>query len=89
MQYLNKDSYANLCMCVFLHSGPMWPFGKCGPPMCLFRGPRPNTEVYTSDKINNIENKGARERKTDKSSLKKDKGNWPKGPKVSFCLHLG
>lgn len=53
-------------------------------------GPSANVALpCVSNKINNIENKGARERKTDKSSLKKDKGNWPKGPKVSFCLHLG
>lgn len=24
-----------------------------------------------------------------KSSMKKDKDNWPRGPKVSSCLHLG
>lgn len=24
----------------------------------------------------------------DKSSLKKDKSNWSKGPKVASCLHL-
>lgn len=40
-------------------------------------------------KTNSIENKGAIDRKKDKLSLKKDKGNLPKGPKVSSCPSLG
>lgn len=81
----------NVCVCMVLHNGAMWPFSKRGPPMCLFGGPRPNTMVYTTDKKTTT-TEGMRERekgRKDKSSLKKDKGNWPKGPKVSSCLHLG
>lgn len=79
----------NVCDCTCT-VGFVRPFSKRGPPMCLFRGPRPD-KVYITDKNNKTE--GTREQKKGKRRInqdkKKDKGNWKKGPKVSSCLNLG
>lgn len=50
----------NQCVYMVLHNRAMWPFGKHGPPMCLFRGPRPNTEVYIPDKKKKKNTEGMR-----------------------------
>lgn len=78
-----------MCVCMYVHTCTTEP---CGPsatwPSHVFRDPGPNTEaiLYHWQK----KREGGREKgRKDKSSPKKDKGNWPMGPKVSSCLYLG
>lgn len=79
----------SMCVFVVLHNRTTWCLTNIWHHVC-FQGPSdPGQKLIplTKKKKKQIE-WGKRRKRRDKSSLKKDKSNWPKGSKGSSCLHL-